>query len=399
MDFELAKQISIEGNSKLLLFVMDGLGGLPNPKSGRTELETARTPNLDQLAAQSACGFTIPVAPAVTPGSGPGHLALFGYDPLAYNIGRGVLEATGIDFDLQLSDIAARGNFCSLDDDVITDRRAGRISTKLCVELCRKLSDIELPNVDLFVEPVREHRLVLILRGSGLSEDIWGTDPLGEGSPPLAARASSESGEWTAGLVNRFCEEARKRLSGDSPANMVLFRGFAKRPDWPTIGSIFKLRAAAVAHYPMYRGLARLVGMTTLTTGPTLGDSLATLRENWDDYDYFFAHYKATDKAGEDGDFTGKVAAIEEVDAIIPAMLDLEPDVLMIAGDHSTPAIMAAHSWHPVPFLMKAKHGRADAVAAFNEGEMAKGSLGVFPAMEALPLAMAHAGRLVKYGA
>ena len=400
MDLDLARQLSVTGESKIMLFVIDGLGGLPHSETGRTELESARTPNLDALAKESVCGFSLPVAPGVTPGSGPGHTALFGYDPLKYSIGRGVLEAAGIDFDLRPQDVAARGNFCTVDGKgLVSDRRAGRITSETCVELCEELRKVRLEGVELFVEPVREYRFVLVLRGDGLSDAVADTDPQGEGAEPLAARARAAAGEATARLVNRFVEEAKRILHDRSPANMLLLRGFARRPDWPSMAEVFKLRPAAVAHYPMYRGLAKLVGMEALPTGPALDDSIATVRENWHRFDYFFVHYKYTDTAGEDGDFDRKVAKLEEADAAIPSLLALKPDVLMVAGDHSTPAVLAAHSWHPVPFLMRAPWTRADGCDAFNEVALQKGSLGTFPAVEALPLAMAHAGRLTKYGA
>ena len=415
MDIDLARQLSQDGESKILLFVMDGLGGLPHLKTGRTELESADIPHLDRLARESACGFTVPVAPGVTPGSGPGHLALFGYDPFKYNIGRGVLEAAGIDFDLRPQDVAARGNFCTVDGKgVVTDRRAGRITTETCGELCAALRQIRLDGVELFVEPVREHRFVFVLRGDDLSEAVADTDPQREGAEPLEPGATAPEGKATARLVARFVDEAKRILADPStrsassgqassgqasPANMLLLRGFARRPDWPSMSEVFKLRPAAVAHYPMYRGLAKLVGMEALPAGPGLDDSIATVRENWGRFDYFFLHYKHTDSAGEDGDFERKVAKLEEVDAAIPSLLELGPDVLMVAGDHSTPAALAAHSWHPVPFLMRAPWTRADPCTAFNEPTLLQGSLGTFPAVEALPLAMAHAGRLTKYGA
>jgi len=410
MDLDLARQLSVTSKSKILLLVMDGLGGLPHPETGRTELETARTPNLDALARESACGFTLPVALGVTPGSGPGHLALFGYDPLRYNIGRGALEAAGIDFDLQPQDVAARGNFCTVDSKgLVTDRRAGRITSERCGELCAELREIRLEGVELFVEPVREHRFVFVVRGDSLSDAVADTDPQREGVEPLAPQATAPEGEATARLVARFVEEARRILADPStrsagsgqapPANMLLLRGFARRPDWPSMSEVFKLRPAAVAHYPMYRGLAKLVGMEALPAGPEMADSIATVRENWARFDYFFVHYKYTDTAGEDGDFERKVAKLEEVDAAIPSLLALGPDVLMVTGDHSTPAVLAVHSWHPVPFLMRAPWTRADSCDAFNEVALEKGSLGTFPAVDALPLAMAHAGRLTKYGA
>lgn len=401
MDLELARQLSQPSDTKIILLVMDGLGGLPNPETHRTELETAHTTHLDMIAKQSLCGFTMPVGYGITPGSGPGHLALFGYDPLVYNIGRGVLEAAGIDFDLQPSDVAARGNFCTVDSEGrITDRRAGRISTERCAEIVEGLRKIDLGGAaELHVEPVREHRFVFVLRGDGLSDAVTDTDPQKEGVVALEPRATAPEGEATASLVKRFVDEASSYLADKAPANMLLLRGFAKRPEWPSFPEVFKMRPAAIAYYPMYRGLAKLVGMETLKVGPTIQDSIATLREHWESYDYFFVHYKYTDSAGEDGDFGRKVEALQEVDGAVPALLDLDPDVLMVAGDHSTPAIMAAHSWHPVPFMLRAKYARDDECDMFSETELLHGSLGIFPAKEALPLALAHAGRLAKYGA
>jgi 2,3-bisphosphoglycerate-independent phosphoglycerate mutase len=400
MDLELVRALAQESDSKIVLFVMDGLGGLPHPETGRTELEAAYTPHLDRLARGSSCGFTVPVATGITPGSGPGHLALFGYDPLEYSIGRGVLEATGIDFDLQPSDVAARGNFCTVDaEGRITDRRAGRISTDESTKIVEELRGISIDGVQAFVEPVREHRFVLILRGKGLSEDVSDTDPEKLGEKPLAARATAPPGESTATVVNRWISEAGKRLADKAPANMLLLRGFAKRPDWPSMPEAFRLRAAAVAHYPMYRGLAKLVGMEALAVGPTLDDSIVTVSENWGRFDFFFVHYKYTDTAGEDGDYDRKVQKIAEVDEALPALVNLNPDVLIVTGDHSTPATMGGHSWHPVPFMLRSKWARADACESFNEHDLDRGSLGTFPAKEAMTLALAHAGRLRKFGA
>jgi 2,3-bisphosphoglycerate-independent phosphoglycerate mutase len=400
MDENLLREIVIPGESKIVLLVMDGLGGLPRPETGRSELEEANIPNLDALARDGICGLTVPVAPGVTPGSGPGHLALFGYDPIKYNIGRGVLEATGIDFDLTPIDVAARGNFCTVDDaGVLTDRRAGRLPTATTVELCKQLAQIELPGVQTFVEPVREHRFVLVLRGEGLSDRLSGTDPNREGLPALPVQPLATEAIESAELVNRWIAEARELLKGRDQGNMVLVRGFAKHPTMPSMRDLYKLKAGAIAIYPMYRGLAKLVGMTALPGGASFEDEVATLREHWDDFDFFFIHYKYTDSAGEDGDFERKVQALEALDELLPGITDLNPDVLMVGGDHSTPAIMAAHSWHPVPFLLSARFSRSDDATAFTERECARGVLGTFPAMQALSYAMAHAGRFTKYGA
>jgi len=400
MDLELARELSVENDTKIVLLVMDGLGGLPHPETGRTELETAHTPNLDRLAQESMCGLTVPVAPGITPGSGPGHLALFGYDPLRYQVGRGVLEALGIDFDLRPGDVAARGNFCTVDErGAITDRRAGRISNERCAQLVAKLQGMSVDGVQVLVEPVREHRFLLVLRGAELSEQVSDTDPQREGVPPLPPRPLAPEAQRTARVAQAFVEEAARRLRDEAPANMVLLRGFSQRPAWPTVGEVFKLRAAAIAYYPMYRGLGKLVGMEPLPSGPRLEDAIASLRENWGRFDFFFLHYKATDTAGEDGDFQRKVEALEAADRALPALVELEPDVLIVTGDHSTPAVMASHSWHPVPFMMRARWARPDDCQAFHERALRQGVLGVFPAVEVMPLALAHARRLKKFGA
>lgn len=397
---ELTRSLVVPNGSKLILFVMDGLGGLPHPQTGKTELETAATPNLDRLAYDGNCGLSQPVAPGISPGSGPGHLALFGYDPLRWEIGRGVLEALGIDFPLGPEDIAARGNFCTVDGEGrIVDRRAGRIPTEVNARLCEKLRQIRLPGVEVFVEPVREHRFVLVLRGPGLSPDLTETDPTREGVPPLPVRAARPEAEATAALVNRWLEEARKLLADEHPANMVLLRGFAKHPHPPTFEEVYKLRAAAVATYPMYRGLARLVGMTVVPTGQTLAENFQTVAERFAEFDFFFVHFKRTDTAGEDGNFEAKVAAIEEADRLIPRLLDLRPDVIVVTGDHSTPAVYRSHSWHPVPVVLWSRWCRPDRAEKFGETTCRHGGLGLIPATAIMPLMLAHAGRLTRFGA
>jgi 2,3-bisphosphoglycerate-independent phosphoglycerate mutase len=400
MGFDLIREIVIPAETKIVLLVLDGLGGLPDPRTGRTEMETASIPNLDRLAQEGVCGMVYHVGMGITPGSGPGHLALFGYDPVRYRIGRGALEAVGIDFDLGRRDVAARGNFCTVDDGgLVVDRRAGRIDSDTCARLCAELRTIELPGAELFVEPVREHRFLLVLRGDGLSDALSETDPQKVGVPPVEVEALAPEAQATARLVSTFVAGARERLRQHRPANMVLLRGFARRPDLPSFPDVFGLRAAAIAFYPMYRGLAKLVGMTALPAGPSLSDSLSALREHWEQFDFFFVHYKATDSAGEDGNFEGKVAKLEEVDAIIPELLSLKPDVIMVGGDHSTPSAYRAHSWHPVPFVLRSRWCQPDPAPAFNERDCQKGSLGLFAATEIMPLAMAHADRFTKYGA
>ncbi|MEX2081683.1 MAG: 2,3-bisphosphoglycerate-independent phosphoglycerate mutase [Dehalococcoidia bacterium] len=400
MDLELAKRLSQPSDSRIILCVLDGLGGLQRPETLRSELMQADTPNLDRLASRSEVGLTIPVGPGITPGSGPGHLALFGYDPYQYDIGRGVLEAVGIDFPIGPDDVAARGNFCTVNPDgVITDRRAGRVSTEESSGLVEKLRAIRVKGVELFVEPVREHRFVLVLRGSDLDEAVTATDPQRIGVAPLEAQASRPAAEPTAAAVRDFVGQASKVLAGETRANGLVLRGFSKYPSLPQVGDVWGLRAAALAVYPMYRGLARLAGMDPLACPGGLEEQLQTVKDRWDDYDYFFIHYKKTDAAGEDGDFEAKCHALQEFDHWLPSLLDLEPDVVMIGGDHSTPSLMAAHSWHSVPFLLRSKFCRPDHVEAFDETACLLGSLGRFPAVDVMPLAMAHAGRLQKYGA
>ena len=400
MDLGLLRSLAQPATTKIILCSLDGLGGLPRPGTGKSELETAALPILHALASRSACGLLRHVGPGITPGSGPGHLGLFGYDPLQHPVGRGVLEALGIDFHLKPGDVAARGNFCTVDGEGrITDRRAGRISTDLCVKLCERLRTITVDGAEIVIEPVKEHRFVLVLRGDGLSGSVSETDPQALGVPPLPARALEPAAERTAAAVNQFVELARSLLRDASPANMVLLRGFDRQPDIPLFPETFRLRAAAVAAYPMYRGLARLVGMDVLDTGSTFADEIATLKRHWDSYDFFFLHYKDTDKAGEDGDFDAKVDALERFDARLPDILALRPDVLAISGDHSTPSILAAHGWQPVPALVASAYCGADHVSRFTERDCAGGALGLVPAQDLMPVLMANALRLAKYGA
>jgi 2,3-bisphosphoglycerate-independent phosphoglycerate mutase len=397
---DLIKGLAVQNQSKIVLLVTDGLGGLPLEPGGPTELEAASTPHLDALVARNICGLSIPVAPGITPGSGPGHLGLFGYDPLHFEIGRGVLEALGIDFDLGPDDVAARGNFCTVDDNGrITDRRAGRISTDVARPLVEKLQEIRIEGVEVFVEPVRDYRFVLVIRGKDLGEAIEETDPGREGVAPLEPAARDAGSTRTAGILKEFIEKAAALLREDHPANMVTLRGIARRPPIPQFDEVYKLRAAAIAVYPMYRGLARLVGMRILDAGRTYAEQIEVLRRHWNEADFFFVHYKYTDAAGEDGDFQRKVRCIEEVDAGVGEIVALGPDVLIVTGDHSTPSLLRSHSWHPVPVVLAAKSCRPDRASAFGEAHCLQGGLGHVEAKHLLSLAMAHAGRLAKYGA
>ena len=397
---DLIAPLVVPNTTKIVLLSLDGLGGLPRPDTGRSELETARLPNLTKLATEGACGLLRHVAPGITPGSGPGHLGLFGYDPQRFLVGRGVLEALGIEFALRGGDVAARGNFCTVDGaGLITDRRAGRIPTELCVRLVDRLRVIRLPDVEVHVEPVKEHRFVLVLRGAGLSGRLSETDPQATAKPPLPVKPLEAAATKTADLVNHFIAEARKILAGEPQANMILLRGFDLLPDLPRFPELYQLRAAAIAAYPMYRGLAKVVGMDVLKTGATFTDEIATLREHRDAYDFFFVHYKDTDKAGEDGDFDAKVAALERFDVALPGITALAPDVLVVTGDHATPSILAAHGWQPVPVLVRSAYSGADPVTAFTERSCAAGTLGLMPAHHLMPIVMANALRLTKFGA
>ena len=385
--------------SKMVLLVVDGLGGLAHPDTGRSELETANIPNLDALAQVSACGLTTPVLPGVAPGSGPGHLALFGYDPLKHMIGRGALEALGIDVELQPGDVAARGNFCTVDaDGLLLDRRAGRIPTELSAPICERLDRIEFEGVQVDVFPVQDYRFVLRLRGEGLSEAVSETDPQREGVAALPVRALNSGAERTAVLVNEFVTKAAQLMSEEDRANMLLLRGFAQMPSLPPMGDVYRMNPAAIAAYPMYRGLATVAGMTVIPTGRHFSDEVETLRQSFDSHDFFFIHYKPADAAGEDGDFDAKVEKLEELDPLIPAIRELEPDVLMVAGDHATPAITAGHSWHPVPFMLHSQLTRGEGIPAFNERECRQGSIGSIPATNVMLLGMSHAGKMAKYG-
>jgi 2,3-bisphosphoglycerate-independent phosphoglycerate mutase len=401
MELDFYRKLIVPNDEKVVLLVMDGLGGLPREDGGPTELEAAATPNLDGLAARGTCGLQLPIASGITPGSGPAHLGLFGYDPTRYIVGRGVLSALGIGFDLQQQDVAARGNFCTVDEDgLVTDRRAGRIPTEVGAELCEKLDAIELPGVEIFVRPVKEYRFLLVMRGEGLSGELEDTDPQQVGKPVLEPEVKSADARKAAELVSRFQQEARRVLADQERANGLLLRGFAQRPGWPTFGDVFGVRPAAIAAYPMYRGVARLLGMEVVPTGSEPEDEFVTLKERWNDFDFFYLHVKPTDSAGEDGDFERKKSVIERTDGLLPQLLDLDPDVVVVTGDHSTPSAMKSHSWHPVPVLLWSRRCRPDGVQRFGERDCLAGGLGPrIRATELMPLAMANAGKLEKFGA
>ncbi len=400
---DLMRQLRRDNGSKIVLVVADGLGGMSRElHGGPTELEAAATPHLDDLASKGVCGLAQPILPGITTGSGPGHLALFGYDPLRFQIGRGVLSALGIAFDLQPGDVAARGNFCTIDEEGrVTDRRAGRIATEEAARLVEKLRACRLEDAELFLEPVRDYRMVMVLRGEDLGAEVDDTDPQATGVPPREPRARSPESEPTAELVKAFLHQAREILRDEHPANMVNLRGFSQRPRWPSFSDVYGLRACAIATYPMYRGLARLLGMDVgVDEDADLTGQVDALQATWERYDFFFLHYKYPDSRGEDGDFEAKVRAIEALDAQIARIQSLIPDVLIVTGDHSTPSRLRTHSWHPVPVVLSARTCRVDAADRFGETACARdGGLGLFEAKHLMSLAMAHANRLEKFGA
>lgn len=402
MPFDFMKELFEQNDQKIVLLVLDGLGGLPMEAGGPTELEAAHTPNMDKLAAEGSLGQTVPIRPGITPGSGPAHLSLFGYDPIEYVVGRGALEACGIGLSLKKGDIAVRCNFASVDEDgKITDRRAGRISNDEARPIVEKLQAIRVPGVDVVVKHVKEHRFAILMQGEGLYPEIGDTDPQATGVPALPISANDPRAENTAEKFRYWAAEARQLIADEPKANSFTMRGFATNPGLPQMEEIFGLDACCIAVYPMYRGVSELVGMKVIEfEGETPRDEFTAARQVWQDHNFFFIHIKKTDSMGEDGNFEGKVKVIESVDQALPELLSLNPDVLIITGDHSTPAKLKSHSWHPVPFLLWApKTGLADAQTRFGERFCATGGLGTFHATQTIPLGLGHAGKLAKFGA
>lgn len=396
---DLARELSQQTDSKIVLLVMDGVGGLP--ADGRSELEAARKPHLDGLARAGVCGLSDPVMMGITPGSGPSHLALFGYEPLKYQLGRGILEALGSGVEVGRNDLVARGNFATVKGGLVVDRRAGRIPTEENVRICGHLN-ARLPErdgVEVRVFPGKEHRFVARFTAEGLSDALSDADPQKDGKPPLPTKPLAQEAGKASAIVNRFLDDVAAVLKGEAKANAALLRGFSKFPSIPTMQELFKVRPAAVANYPMYKGLARLLGMEVLDVGGETADLFDALERNWAKHDFFYVHYKKTDSTGEDGNFGAKVAAIEALDPFLPRLLALKPDVLVVTSDHSTPSSLKGHSWHPNPFLLVSPTAGADDVAAFTERACAKGMLGRFRAISAMPLMLAHALKLQKYGA
>ncbi len=403
---EIIHQLASPGTSKMVLLVLDGIGdlpmeGTPKGKTGFTPLMTANTINLDAIARESELGQTIPVLPGITPGSGPGHLSLFGYDPLRYEIGRGILEALGIDVEVGEKDLVARGNFCTLEGDIIVDRRAGRPSTEENIEVCKIINSAirMIEDVEVRVIPGKEHRFVLKLTGEGLDDHLADADPQRTGVPYLLTRSLNESSEKAARVINTFLKRLQVLLKDQPKLNFGLIRGFSRYPDIPNFNEVNHFRSACIATYPMYKGIAKLVGMDVLEGAGTIAEEFDLLERHYEAYDFFYMHIKKTDSYGEDGNFEAKTKVIEEVDKEIPRLLALDPDVIAVTGDHSTPCVMKAHSWHPVPFMIRSQYCRKGVSTAFDETQAALGTLGTFPAVDAITLIMAHAMRLDKYGA
>ena len=397
---ETLKELSTKSPKKIVLLVMDGVGGLPRQPGGKTELETARTPNLDALATTAECGVHLPIGFGIIPGSAPGHLALFGYDPLEFPIGRGVVAATGVAFPMKPGDVAARLNFATLDQSgAISDRRAGRIPTEKCAQLCELLKSVSIKGIEVSVRPVKDYRAVVVFRGKGLSDLVADTDPQVQGVKPLDPAATDPKGAHTAEVARDFVSQARKILASQTPANGVLLRGFAELPHIPSLPDLYKLSPIALAVYPDYKGVARLVGMEALEDLADLDAQAKALKTAWDSHDFFFIHHKYTDSKGEDGDFDAKVREIEKVDAFLPAVLAMKPDIIIVTGDHSTPAVAKSHTSHPVPFMIAGEGVRSDGTPKFGERACAKGIWGTISGQVLLRIALSYTGKLKKYGA
>lgn len=396
-------ELVMQTSSKIVMLVADGLGGLPLLPDGKTELESANMPNLSKIIAHCSVGLLEPISPGITPGSGPAHLGLFGYDPIQANIGRGVLSALGVNFNLRHGDLCARVNFCTIDKTgKISDRRAGRISTDENKRICAKiLANIKLPHgIELYLVTEKEHRVALILRGMKFYEFLSDTDPQKEGLEPLPVTACDPSaGKTTVDLLNNIADQVKQILADEPKANMILLRGFAEFQKYTTMADKFKLKCLALATYPMYRGLAKLIGMDVNWDIASAKEQMDELEKQWNNYDFFFIHIKGTDSSGEDGDFQRKVKVIESIDEMIPSILKLKPDVFMFTCDHSTPAKMKGHSWHKIPALLYASNCRPDRISKFDEYSCAKGSLNGLYSKDLMPLALAHAGKLMKFGA
>ncbi|MCS7163815.1 MAG: 2,3-bisphosphoglycerate-independent phosphoglycerate mutase [Thermodesulfovibrio sp.] len=392
-----------KNNTKIVFIILDGVGGLPI--DGKTELERANKPNLDSLARVSACGLHIPVDYGITPGSGPGHFGVFGYDPLKYEIGRGVLEALGVDIELQKTDVAIRCNYATKKDGLIVDRRAGRISTEKNIELTKRLSENidEIDGVKIILKPGKEHRFCLVMRfKKEITEKhamVKDTDPQKEGKPPFEPTPLNEESLEVSEIAKKFIRKAEEILKNEEKANYVLLRGFSALPDIPSFEQKYGLKACSIAVYPMYRGITKLLGMDTIPVQGDIKEEVEILKKVYKDYDFIFLHVKKIDSFGEDGNFEGKVKKIEEFDSFLPEILSLNPDALVITGDHSTPCLLKTHSWHPVPLLIKSPYVLGGTVNSFTERECLKGEIGIIRSVSIMPLVLANTLRLRKFGA
>ena len=399
-------ELTLKPTGKLALVVLDGVGDVATREQGYlTPLEAAATPNMDALAKDAAQGRMIPVAPGITPGSGPGHLGLFGYDPLEFKVGRGVIEALGLGLELRAGDVAARANFCTLDaKGIVTDRRAGRIDTKVCEDLCALLSQKvkKVGDAEVIIKPGKGHRFVVVFRGKGLEGPLTDADPHREGFPvpaSTAVNAKDPKARKAAKLVADFYKAALPVIAQKKPANGFLMRGIAHQPHIPLFKDRYGLRPACIAVYPMYKGLAQLVGMAKLEGPQTIAEQFERYLAEYDNYDYFFIHFKYPDMYGEDGNFEAKKKAIEEFDAALPILLRKKPDVLAITGDHSTPCVMKGHSWHPQPVMLHSAISGSDKLDRFTETGANQGSLGIFAAKHLIRLMQANAKMFDKFGA
>lgn len=398
----LVESLKQENDKRIVYLVLDGLGDIPT-NDHDTPLTEAKTPNLDKLAKDGVLGQFDPIAPGITPGSGPAHLGLFGYDPVEYNVGRGILSAFGIDFELTHRDVAARVNFCTLDSDGnVTDRRAGRIPDEENRRRCKKIKDkIKLPNdIEFFLETESQHRALLVIRGDNLSDKLKDTDPQDTGVPPHNPDPTDDEAKQTSEILKDILKQVRDILSDEDKGNFILLRGYSGYRRFPSMEDRFALKSCAIAEYPMYRGLAKLVGMDVKEPYKDFDDAIEVVKRNWNDYTFFFLHVKKTDSYGEDGNFESKKEVIEMVDKmIVPGILALKPDVLVVTGDHSTPWPAKSHSWHPTPVLLSAETVRRDRADRFDEVKCQTGGLGRLPLKELLPIALACAGKLAKFGA
>ena len=385
-------------DSKILLLVIDGLGGLPHNQTSKTELESANIPNLDKLTQESTTGIATPIQPGITPGSGPGHMSLFGYNPIKYVIGRGVLEAIGSGIKLSKKDIAVRGNFCTIDNQgVITDRRAGRISDSDASKLIQSLSQIKVDGAHITIKHLKNHRFVLVLSGSDLNTDITPTDPLLNNLPINQASSNSPQSRKTATIINKFTQLSLDILKNETLANGIILRGFSQNLSVPKISDVYHINPIGISLYPAYRGIATMLGMKVTNQGVDFSDLIKIVRNNFNDFNFFYLHYKDTDSAGEDGDFDKKVFSLEKLDTFIPELRSIGFDVFTITGDHSTPSILSSHSWHPVPILINSNIPTSDESIHFTELECKNGDIGRIHATDIMPLTLAYAKKLIKF--